>query len=132
MTFPCACLSRFVLISGLALLLSCSGGPERRRQFDLSSIAAEKADHHKMLIAVYGAPERDDSTEADVPRPPIVTRIVEYRPQSVKLVFVPEVEPGTPPPYDVWRLWGAIDMTTNTKMSIPEAADRLRSRLLSR
>jgi hypothetical protein len=92
------------------------------------SEASNQVDQYGPIVAMYGRPERDDSTENDVPQPTIVTRFIEYRPENVKIVFVPIAKFGEPPPYLKWNVIGYIDMDTNTKMSKYQVAERLQSR----
>ena len=82
-----------------------------------------------MFIGLYGKPERVDSTEYDVPRPPLVTRIIEYRPENVKIAFAPNARVGEPPPYKGWFVIGYIDTASNKKILKGEVARRLRTRL---
>jgi hypothetical protein len=57
-----------------------------------------------------------------------VTRIVEYRPENVKIAFIPVSKVGDPPPYLAWKVIGYIDINSNTKMSNEEALTRLARR----
>jgi hypothetical protein len=124
-----------VLACGLAL--SCSGPSERSSSsrplpkgiVDDRASASSSTDDYSAIIAKYGKPERDDSTEYDTPRPPIVTRFVEYRPENVKIAFVPVGKFGEPPPYNGWKVIGYIDIESNTKMSSGEATERLARRI---
>jgi hypothetical protein len=93
------------------------------------SSSTDRSDDYGPIIAKYGKPERDDSTEHDVPRPPIVTRFVEYRPQNVKIAFVPIGKMGDPPPYLGWKVIGYIETSTNSKISNRVAAKLLEPRL---
>lgn len=90
--------------------------------------ASDPSDEYEAILAKYGRPERDDSTEYDTPRPPIVTRFVEYRPENVKIAFIPIGRAGEPPPYHAWKVVGYIDMNSNMKMSNWEAANKLARR----
>jgi hypothetical protein len=65
--------------------LTQSGGIESKT--GLISVVQSGADHYGAILAAYGKPERDDSTEYDDPRPLLVTRILEYRPENVKIVY---------------------------------------------
>jgi hypothetical protein len=117
---------------GCGLALSCSGPIETPTASSLPTgivddrlKVSNPSDEYGDIIAKYGRPERDDSTEYDTPRPPIVTRIVEYRPENVKIAFIPVGKVGEPPPYYAWKIIGYIDINTNTKMLSEEAAARL-------
>lgn len=96
-----------------------------------TAFAAEKmpiADPNT-IVAKYGKPDKFMSTEYDKPRPPIVTRILEYKKERVTLAFFPDVQLGTPPPYKTWRLLGARDPVADKPMSLAEAEQRLQGRL---
>lgn len=86
-------------------------------------------DEYAQILTQYGPPERDDSTENDAPRPAIVTRFVEYRPENVKIAFLPIAKIGDLPQYRGWKVIGYIDINTNTKMSGNEAEGRLKRRI---
>jgi hypothetical protein len=75
----------------------------------------------ELLIARCGHPTSDDSTATDNPRPPIPTRIIEYKKQKLRFLFIPGGTSGDPPPYN-WRLVGSTDMT---------AADPSKARVVS-
>lgn len=82
------------------------------------------------IVAKYGAADSDDSTQFDKPRPLIVTRILEYKKEHVRLAFVPDVPSGQiPPPYKKWKLVGCIDTLKEVKIPEAEAAKRLESRM---
>lgn len=124
-----------LLLLGFGILLSCSSPSGNRASMLPDGIMANRSeisgevDQYGRIIAMYGRPERDDSTENDVPSPAIVTRFIEYRPENVKVAFVPIAKFGDPPPFAKWNVIGYIDMNTNTKMSKYEAAERLKGRL---
>jgi hypothetical protein len=66
----------------------------------------------ELLLARCGQPSRDDTTENDKPRPPIPSRIIEYKKQRLRMMFIPGsgAKVGDPPPYN-WKLIGITDMT---------------------
>ncbi len=66
----------------------------------------------ELLLARCGQPSTDDSTENDNPRPPIPSRIIEYKKQRLRFMFIPggTAKLGDPPPYK-WKLIGITDMT---------------------
>ena len=122
-----------VIVCGLGL--SCSRPREAQPAtslpkdiFDDRAKDSDPSDEYGPIIATYGPPDRDDSTAYDTPRPPIVTRFVEYRPENVKIAFFPVGTIGDPPPYRAWKVIGYIDISTNAKISNEQAADRLRRR----
>jgi hypothetical protein len=66
-----------------------------------------------LFIESYGAPDEQDSTENDNPRPPIVTKWIVYRAEHVRATYVPDGRFGDPPPYDRWKLIGFQDSRSN-------------------
>jgi hypothetical protein len=82
-----------------------------------------------LLIARCGHPSLDDSTAYDTPRPPIVSRIIEYKAKKLRFLFIQQGAVGDPPPYQ-WKLMGVVDMTARDKskarvVSAEEAAARM-------
>jgi hypothetical protein len=61
----------------------------------------------ELLIARCGQPSKDDSTANDSPRPPIPTRMIEYRKRKLRFMFIPGGDAGISddPPYK-WKLLG--------------------------
>lgn len=80
------------------------------------------------VVAKYGKPDRVKSTEADRPRPPIVTRMLEYHKERVRFTFVPDGPFGSPPPYKEWRLMGFQDPATNAVIKADEVERRMKGR----
>lgn len=80
------------------------------------------------IIARYGKPDRVESTEYDRPRPPLVTRFLEYKKQHVRFAFLADAPVGSPPPYTKWKLIGTQDPRDNSVLSEAEAAERMKSR----
>jgi hypothetical protein len=74
------------------------------------------------IVALYGRPDRDDSTDRDRPRPFIVTRIMEYKAANVTLIFVPE---SRAIPVTGWTLVKCGQVTANGEISKEEAWRRL-------
>ena len=81
------------------------------------------------VVAKYGKPDRIQSTEYDKPRPPQVTRMLEYRKESVRFMLVADAPIGSPPPYKTWKLMGLQDMRYNSVISQAEADKRLAYRV---
>ena len=81
-----------------------------------------------VLIAKYGAPDKGDSTAADNPRPPIVTRFLIYEAEHVRAVYVPDAKVGDPPPYARWKLVGFQDSRDNHVLDPSEIVERLKGR----
>jgi hypothetical protein len=83
----------------------------------------------EILISRCGQPSKDDSTDYDNPRPPIPTRIVEYKNQRLRFMFIPGggAQLGDPPPYH-WKLVGVTDMTAKdpSKARVVSASEAVR------
>lgn len=77
------------------------------------------------VVALYGKPDKIDSTEYDRPRPPIVTKFLEYNKARVRIVLIADAPMGAPPPYKQWRFVGVQDIKTNQPLSGEEAKRRL-------
>ncbi len=74
------------------------------------------------IIACYGKPDTDSSTEHSRPRPFIVTRAFEYRAANVMLIFVPEHKGF---PVRSWVLAKCGQVTATGEISSEEARKRL-------
>lgn len=85
--------------------------------------SAALADDAAEIIRRLGKPDRDDSTEHDQPRPPIVTRFLDYTRRGVRVMLVPANPIGSPPPYN-WKLFGFVDLKTQKRLTPEEAARR--------
>ena len=97
---------------------------------DDPSSSSHQRDEYAPIVAKYGRPERDDdSTQYDASRPRIMTRLIEYRVENVRISFAPTGKFGDPPPYARWKVIGYIDINTNTKLSSAAVAERLKLRL---
>jgi hypothetical protein len=93
----------------------------------LLSASAAFADDAADIIQRYGPPDKDDSTAYDQPRPPVVSRFLDYTRKNVRAILIPTNPVGAPPPYN-WKLLGFFDMARQQKLSPDEAARRLGSR----
>ena len=91
------------------------------------SATAAWADDASEIIKRLGRPDKDDSTEYDQPRPPVVTRWLDYTRQNVRVMLVPTNKVGDPPPYS-WKLMGFMDLTRQQKISPEEVARRFGGR----
>ena len=80
------------------------------------------------ILAKYGKPDRTVSTEYDKPRPPFVTRMLEYKKENVRIVLLANAPIGSPPPYQSWRLMGFQDLKSNEVIAEAEAERRLSTR----
>lgn len=97
--------------------------------FLVSGAAGKQPDmprvHPTTIIAKYGKPDRAQSTEDDKPRPPIVTRFLDYTKEKVRFVLVADVAIGQPPPYKHWLLFAVTDPTTNKRLPPDEVIRRM-------
>lgn len=110
-------LTRFLVIGLLAVLSLAAVA----REMPLVDPAA--------LVAKYGKPDRVSSTEYDKPRPPFVTRMLEYKKAGVRIALLANGPVGSPPPYASWRLMGFQDISSNSVISQEEAERRLAARM---
>ena len=81
------------------------------------------ADDASEIIRRFGKPDKDDSTAYDQPRPPIVTRYLDYTRRGVRVMLVPTNPIGSPPPY-TWKLFGFVDLRTQQRITPEEVARR--------
>jgi len=85
------------------------------------------------LIAQFGRPDADTSSETEVPRPPIVTRQLTFTSAHVRAVYRANVPFGAPPPYTgTWKLVGFVDTRSNQKIGDTDARARLAERQVRR
>jgi len=118
------------LIIGICLVIA-SVGPSPNTEPLATATSAPALNDAELLISRCGKPNRDDSTENDNPRPPIVTRIIEYRKAHLKYAFVPGggSKVGDPPPYK-WKSIGVVDTRTNKAIPAAQLRDVLSKQLL--
>jgi hypothetical protein len=100
----------FLLMVFILVILAVREKPGDRVENATADIAIN--DEAGRLISQCGPPTSDESTQYDNPRPPIVTRIIEYRQKKLRFIFIPGYDSrvGDPPPYR-WKLSGITDMT---------------------
>lgn len=118
------CLAVIVLFVGLIAIGMCNSPSDRGSSRPPRETAAN--DDAQLLFSRCGTPDVDDSTAYDRPRPPIPSRIVEYRRVGLRIAFVPGygAKIGDPPPYR-WRLLGVIDIKRNEAITLAEAMQRM-------
>lgn len=80
------------------------------------------------IVSQYGKPDRVVSSEYENPRPPFVTRMIEYRREGVRFTLLANAPIGSPPPYKSWKLMGYQDPKNNEVISQAEAEKRLAKR----
>lgn len=99
-----------------------SAQPESSR-----SVSLQPSDDAEFFISKYGPPDKQDSTDNDVPRPEIPTRFLVYEPEHVRVVYIPDAKIGDAPPYR-WKLVGFQDDRDNSVLTVEEARARLKDR----
>ena len=88
----------------------------------------EPHDDLSLFVSKFGEPDRIESSENEIPRPPIVTKRLIYDKEKVRAVYVADGEVGAPPPYKKWKLLGFQDNRTNAVLQPEEAVARLEKR----
>ncbi|MBB5610392.1 MULTISPECIES: hypothetical protein [unclassified Janthinobacterium] len=81
------------------------------------------------VIAKYGKPDSVRSSEYEKPRPPLVTKMLEYKKEHVRVTLLAGGKVGNPPPYKSWHLIGYQDPRDNSVITKEEAEKRLLGRL---
>lgn len=86
-------------------------------------------DDLELFVARFGPPDTDESAEHEKPRPPIVTRLLTYSDEHVRVAYRANVQVGSPPPYDgKWKIFGFLDPRTDAVITPAVAVERLSSR----
>ena len=80
------------------------------------------------IVARYGKPDRLTSAENERPRPPLVTKMIEYKKENVRFVLLANAPMGSPPPYNSWKLMGYQDPRDNKVLTVDEVERRLSGR----
>jgi hypothetical protein len=89
-----------------------------------ASTASGSLNDAEELLSRCGTPFKDDSTAYDSPRPPMVTRFIEYkiRGTHLRFIYIPATgHPGDPPPYR-WKLTMIANAKTNRLVSRSEVS----------
>jgi type IV secretory pathway VirB10-like protein len=106
------------------MLIAC--GSSGTSKVDQEDAAEDDLTH---FVARYGKPDFDTSSEHEVPRPPMVTRRIVYRSENLRVVYLADVEPGSPPPYKgKWKFVGFQNNKTNEVVEPADAANLLAHR----
>jgi hypothetical protein len=127
-------ISRHFLIASLLFTTvalgssAVAGGSAFLEQFrqESSRVFDPTKDQAPLALARYGKPDRDDSTAYDQPRPPVVTRLFDYRKAGVEAAFGARDSMRKPPPY-TWLLFGFLDTASKEAISFEEGDRRLRA-----
>jgi hypothetical protein len=73
----------------------------------------------------YGAPTEDYNTADEKPQPLIITRLLTYRNENVRAIYVPTTNEA---PYEKWKLVAFQDPTTLKSISPEEVVERMKAR----
>lgn len=96
------------------MLIACgSGGKKGANAKNDVATEIKALDDLTHFISRYGAPDAEESSENEVPRPLIVTRRLIYKKENLRVVYVPDATVGTPPPYKKWKLFGLQNHESN-------------------
>lgn len=90
---------------------------------------AEQGEDAAKFIARYGAPDRDDSNQLQSPRPLMITRVLTYEDENVRVVCFPRVENNSEPPFKSWKLKLFQDIRDNAVLTGDQVAERLSKRV---
>jgi hypothetical protein len=83
-------------------------------------------DDGPVVLRRYGKPDADDSTAHDDPRPPLVTRWMDYRKAGVRVLLGANESMRGPPPY-TWLLIGFVDIASDQAISFEKGDARLKA-----
>ncbi len=75
-------------------------------------------------MSALPVPDVDDSTENDIPQPPLVTRWVEYHGPGIKIFAHTGGKFGDPPPYK-WEILSFTDLKSGAVIDRDSALERL-------
>lgn len=81
-----------------------------------------------LFISRYGPPDSDTSSENEKPRPPIVSRFLDYDKENVRAIYTADASPGSPPPYKAWNLFAFTEKQTGEPITPKEVTERLAGR----
>ncbi len=107
------------------LLLACVLAGLSSATFALDRVPMNQQD----IAAKYGKPDKVMSSENEKPRPPMVTKRIEYSKERVRFVLLADAPMGSPPPYKGWLLLGYQDTKDNSVIKAPEVEKRMSSRI---
>jgi hypothetical protein len=88
------------------------------------------SNHAAWIKEVAGIPDEDYSSENEVPRPRIVTRVMTYRSKHVRVVLMPTISrqaKASTLPYQSWTIVAFVDpdLSTYARLSRREGFRRL-------
>jgi hypothetical protein len=122
----------WMLVISVCLLALCNLVSETHPPSTASPVAATAApapvpvsDAVDLFVAQFGAPDEDDSTLHDDPRPPIVTRWLVYKSEHVRVTYVFDNDGET------WTFLAFQDQRSKQPITATEAKKRLTKRAAS-
>lgn len=117
-------LRALLALAGCLVLAACA--PDAPRSVTTTA-AAGPLDDYELIVGRFGAADAEDSTDHDVPRPPIPTKWITYQREHVRFLFVPDAKLGDAPPYR-WKLIGTTDPRSKQPIEPGVAVRRLAER----
>ena len=112
-----------IAAASLAFLAVASGCSSPSSQ--LKPVEFGKGDDAAAWLSRCIPPERDTSSANETPRPPIVTRFLDYPSRGVRVILTPVAALDSPPPYSRWQLMGVTDLNTNQPITPSQALARM-------
>jgi hypothetical protein len=94
----------------------------------LPALTAKAQDDPMLFMARYGPPSEDRSTEKDVPRPRVVSRILTYRAERVRATYRVDSPFGASRSQRRWKLTGYTDPVLNEPLDAEEVERRMAGR----
>jgi hypothetical protein len=114
----------------IGMLCACGGGGSNNPKAEPKQAESDEQkqtephDDLTVFTARFGPPDSDTSTENEKPPRPFVTRRLIYEAENLRVVYMPDVKIGTPPPFKKWKLFGFLNNKTNEVIE-PEDAIKL-------
>ncbi|MBI5080147.1 MAG: hypothetical protein HZC38_02090 [Chloroflexi bacterium] len=103
-------------IAGYLLLINLGNSPNSNNaptsSSNNTSTSSQPHDDLSLFVSKYGTPDEVRSTEYDNPRPPLVTKILIYKKEQLRVAYVADAPAGSPPPYNNWKLLGFLNDIT--------------------
>lgn len=112
---------KYLKLAATVLALAITGPALAQKQFD-PMLPAD-------VIAKYGKPDRTSSSEYEKPRPPLVTKMMTYEKEHVRVTLLAGGKVGDPPPYKTWNFLGYQDPRDNKILPNEEVRRRMHLRL---
>jgi hypothetical protein len=121
----CLVLLGTLFFLGISVAMCRSDSEKPEAVAPQSAIPFGKGDDAAAWLSRCAPPEQETSTAYDDPRPPIVTRFLDYPSKGVRVILVPIAPADSSPPYEKWRLMGLTDPATDQPIDPKEARRRM-------